>query len=62
MTTTSEKAYTVQLALAQFNATGNVQYGPLMAGAVLITLPVLAVFLFNQRSFISGLADGSVKG
>jgi multiple sugar transport system permease protein len=54
--------YTVQLALAQFNATGDVQYGPLMAGAILITLPVLAVFLFNQRSFISGLTDGSVKG
>lgn len=62
VTTTSESTYTVQLALAQFNATGNVQYGPLMAGAILITLPVLAVFLFNQRSFIAGLADGSVKG
>jgi multiple sugar transport system permease protein len=62
VTTTSRSVYTVQLALAQFNATGDVQYGPLMAGAILITLPVLAVFLFNQRSFISGLTDGSVKG
>ncbi|WP_432493660.1 carbohydrate ABC transporter permease [Kineococcus auxinigenes] len=60
--TTSAETQTVQLALARFLASGNVQYGPLMAGAVLITLPVLAVFLFNQRAFVSGLTDGSVKG
>jgi len=33
-----------------------------MAGAVLVTIPVLVVFAFNQRSFISGLADGGIKG
>lgn len=60
--TTSPEVQTVQLAIARFTASGNVRYGPLMAGAVLVTLPVLAVFLFNQRSFISGLTDGSVKG
>jgi multiple sugar transport system permease protein len=60
--TSSQETQTVQLALARFLSTGNVQYGPLMAGAVLVTLPVIAVFLFNQRSFISGLTDGSVKG
>lgn len=60
--TTSRSSQTVQLALAQFLSSGNVQYGPLMAGAVLITVPVLIVFIFNQRGFISGLSDGSVKG
>ncbi|CAM5465772.1 carbohydrate ABC transporter permease [Leifsonia shinshuensis] len=60
--TTSPGTQTVQLALARFLASGNVQYGALMAGAVLATVPVLLVFFFNQRSFISGLADGSVKG
>ena len=60
--TTSPETQTVQLAVARFLSSGNVQYGPLMAGAVLVTLPVIAVFLFNQRSFISGLTDGSVKG
>ncbi|MFD5226106.1 carbohydrate ABC transporter permease [Microbacterium sp. NPDC058342] len=60
--TSSESVQTVQLALTRFLASGNIQYGPLMAGVVLATLPVLAVFLFNQRSFISGLADGSLKG
>ncbi|MCC2031728.1 carbohydrate ABC transporter permease [Microbacterium allomyrinae] len=53
---------TVQLALTRFLGSGNIQYGPMMAGAVIATIPVLLVFLFNQRHFISGLSDGSVKG
>jgi multiple sugar transport system permease protein len=60
--TTSRSKQTVQLALAQFLASGNVQYGPVMAAAVLITLPVLAVFALNQRGFVSGLTEGGVKG
>ena len=60
--TTSPEAQTVQLALTRFLGSGNIQYGALMAGSVLITLPVLAVFLFNQRYFISGLTEGAVKG
>jgi multiple sugar transport system permease protein len=60
--TMSEEVQTVQLALARFIGSGNIQYGPLMAGTVIATLPVLIVFLFNQRSFISGLTEGSVKG
>ncbi len=62
VSTTSESVQTVQLALARFLSSGNIQYGPLMAGVVLATLPVLVVFLFNQRHFISGLTDGSLKG
>jgi multiple sugar transport system permease protein len=60
--TTSPENLTVQLALSRFLVSGNIQYGPAMAGTVLVILPVLAVFILNQRSFISGLADGSVKG
>ncbi|MDQ1658276.1 MAG: multiple sugar transport system permease protein [Cryptosporangiaceae bacterium] len=60
--TSSPEVQTVQLAIARFLASGNVQDGPLMASAVLATLPVLAVFIVSQRSFISGLTDGSVTG
>lgn len=62
VTVTSPENQTVQLALTRFLTSGNIQYGPMMAGAVLATLPVLLVFLFNQRHFISGLSEGSVKG
>ena len=60
--TTSAETQTVQLALARFLSSGNVQYAPLMAGAVIATIPVVVIFLFNQRAFVSGLAEGSVKG
>lgn len=60
--TNTDAMNTVQLALAKFLTSGNVQYGPVMAGAVLVTIPVLLVFAFNQRAFISGLAEGGIKG
>ncbi|GAA4193400.1 carbohydrate ABC transporter permease [Microbacterium oryzae] len=62
VTISSPEHQTVQLALTRFLSAGNIQYGPMMAGAVIATLPVLIVFLFNQRHFISGLSEGSVKG
>ena len=37
-------------------------YDMLMSGAVLAVLPIIIVFLFNQKSFISGMTAGSVKG
>jgi multiple sugar transport system permease protein len=39
-----------------------VQWGKIMAGAVLTTLPVASAFLFFQRYLIRGLAAGAVKG
>ncbi|WP_043625808.1 carbohydrate ABC transporter permease [Nonomuraea candida] len=60
--TSSAETQTVQLALSRFLTGGNVAYGPAMAGSVLVILPILAVFLFNQRSFIAGLSEGGVKG
>ncbi|WP_083713798.1 carbohydrate ABC transporter permease [Brachybacterium sp. P6-10-X1] len=58
----SPRSQTVQLALTGFTQSGNIQYAPLMAAAIIVTLPVLLVFLFNQRHFISGLSEGAVKG
>jgi ABC-type glycerol-3-phosphate transport system permease component len=40
----------------------SVQWGKIMAGAVLTTLPVAGAFLFFQRYLIRGLAAGAVKG
>ncbi|GAA1484329.1 carbohydrate ABC transporter permease [Brachybacterium fresconis] len=58
----SPRSQTVQLALTGFTQSGNIQYAPLMAAAIIVTIPVLLVFLFNQRHFISGLSEGAVKG
>jgi multiple sugar transport system permease protein len=58
----SPQSQTVQVALTTFLSNGNVRYGPLMAGAVLAVLPVIAVFIVNQRGFVAGLIAGGVKG
>jgi multiple sugar transport system permease protein len=40
----------------------NVQWGPMMAYASLITIPVLAIFLAFQRKFIGSIASSGIKG
>lgn len=37
-------------------------YDLLLSGAVMSILPILIIFLFNQKAFISGLTIGGVKG
>jgi arabinosaccharide transport system permease protein len=37
-------------------------YDLLLSGAVMSIIPILIVFLFNQKAFISGLTVGGVKG
>lgn len=59
---TSSRSTTVQLAITTFASTGNVKYGALMAATIIISLPVVVVFLLNQRNFIAGLSEGGIKG
>jgi len=33
----------------------------LMAGAMIVIMPLILVFLFFQRKFISGVTEGAVK-
>ena len=52
-------------AVVSFYSMGGVytaDWGEIMAAAVIIVLPVLALFLLLQRQFIDGMAAGSVKG
>lgn len=37
-------------------------YDLLLSGAVMSVLPIMVIFLLNQKSFIAGMAAGSVKG
>ena len=38
-----------------------VEYGAIMLGSTLISLPIIVLFLFMQQHFISGLTLGSVR-
>lgn len=54
--------WTIPVALGSFRGQYIVDWGYLFAGSVLLTLPVLALFLFFQKWLITGLSAGSVKG
>lgn len=54
--------YTLPLALTRFNELNAVQWSLLMAGAVIMTLPLLVLFLFTQKYFTKGIMLGAVKG
>jgi N,N'-diacetylchitobiose transport system permease protein len=53
---------TLTVWLASFTTNHGPQWGPLMAGATLTGLPVVALFLVLQRYLASGLTAGAVKG
>jgi multiple sugar transport system permease protein len=61
MVVQSEELRPVMLGVSYFFQL-NVAWGPMMAYSSLITLPVLALFLAFQRSFIGSIASSGVKG
>ncbi|HEY4266578.1 MAG TPA: carbohydrate ABC transporter permease [Galbitalea sp.] len=52
---------TLPAGLSLFNGEHNIHYGVIMAGAVLSLLPIVALFLLVQRSFVQGIATTGVK-
>lgn len=58
----TEDRYTLPVALALYSVGQNAtQYGVLLAGAVVVVLPVIAVFLAVQRYFVQGIAMTGIK-
>lgn len=58
---TQPGARTAPVALGSLIGLNVVPWGPLMVGAVLLTLPMLVVFIFLQRYFVAGITAGAVK-
>jgi multiple sugar transport system permease protein len=58
----SEEKYTLPVALALYSTGQNsTNYGLLLAGATVVIIPILAVFLVFQRRFIEGIATTGIK-
>lgn len=57
-----EKTKTLPIAVYSFLSYSEINWGGLMAAAVIITLPVLIIALFTQKYIINGLTAGAVKG
>jgi multiple sugar transport system permease protein len=59
---TSEDKFTLPVALALYSTGQNAtQYGLLLAGSVVVVLPVLVVFLVLQRRIMQGIAMTGIK-
>lgn len=54
--------FTLPLGLKMFQSVMEVSWGLYSAGAVVVSIPVVILFLFLSRWLVSGLTLGSVKG
>jgi multiple sugar transport system permease protein len=57
----SPEMYTLPLALRSLQSPVDTEWGALMAGSAIATLPLLVLFMLSSRQLISGLTAGAVK-
>ncbi|RME20371.1 MAG: ABC transporter permease subunit [Deltaproteobacteria bacterium] len=57
-----ETATTLPVMLNSFVSKTTVEWGHFAAGAIIVSIPVVALFFALQRHLVSGLTAGSVKG
>jgi multiple sugar transport system permease protein len=62
LVTSSNSMRTVQVGLASFRFAEATDFGAMMAGAVLASLPVVALFFSLQKYFLQGITVGALKG
>lgn len=53
--------YTLPLALRSLQTTMNTEWGALMTGSAIATIPLLILFAISSRQLIAGLTAGAVK-
>jgi multiple sugar transport system permease protein len=59
---TSETQRTAPLALNYLITSDVLPWGPLMAGAVISSVPLMVLYFVAQRFMVAGMAEGAVKG
>lgn len=57
-----QKLYTLSLGLHQYSSQYGREWGLLMAASVLITLPIILLFFFLQKTFVQGVTLTGIKG
>ena len=58
----SEENWTLPLGIARLQGEMSTDFGLLMAGAALASIPIIVVFIAFQKYFTQGIAMGAVKG
>ncbi|WP_248930297.1 carbohydrate ABC transporter permease [Paenibacillus hamazuiensis] len=59
--TTSESMKTIPVGIAQLNGFYKIEWNDMMAASIVSSLPLIVLFLFLQKYFISSLTAGAVK-
>jgi raffinose/stachyose/melibiose transport system permease protein len=57
----THETQTLPLSTYLFYGQYTTEYGQVMAGMLLAVIPIITLFLFLQRQFISGISSGAVK-
>lgn len=58
---TQKEAYTIPVALGTLVGLTRVDWGGIMVGTAIATVPFLVMFLFLQQYFVAGITAGAVK-
>jgi len=57
-----ETSYTLPVVLQQYVGARSTAWGYFAAGAIVVSIPVMALFFALQRNLVAGLTAGAVKG
>jgi arabinogalactan oligomer/maltooligosaccharide transport system permease protein len=57
-----EESFTLPVVLSRYVGEHDASWGRFAAGALIVSLPVMALFYWTQRHLVSGLTAGGVKG
>jgi multiple sugar transport system permease protein/raffinose/stachyose/melibiose transport system permease protein len=63
VTTPDGKLWTISVGIVTFSNSfrGLESWGPMFAGYVIASIPLIVIFLFSMRYFIAGLTSGAIK-
>ncbi|HNR00305.1 MAG TPA: carbohydrate ABC transporter permease, partial [Trueperaceae bacterium] len=59
---TDDRLYTLAIGLQQLASTRAAAWPLLMAGSLLMSVPIILLFFFAQKTFIAGVSTAAVKG
>lgn len=62
VTIRDEQSYTIPVGLMRLDGEYAKQWGELMAGYAIASLPLVVLFFFTMRFFVKGLSAGAIKG
>ena len=57
-----DRKYTLSLGLAMFRSQYGAAWGQMMAVSTVVTLPLIILFFFTQRTFVKGISTSGIKG